>query len=344
MAASLRRNHFNTISFGIFLLNPNMHMIKQSVLFLSFFCVTIFAFAQDDIPVKALPTEIFRPVKKATDTDTMKWDWKRGGLVSLNIAQGSLSNWAAGGDNFSLAVNSYLNYFMWHKQGKHTWDSNLDVYFGFVQTTSLGKRKNDDRIDFISKYGYNIDTLQKLYLSTLFDFRTQFFDGYTYMGDSGTLSSTLLSPAYMFLSQGFDYKGLKNFSIFISPVTGRWTIVASNRLTGKGLYGVPGTQHSVLELGAFASVNYASAVMKNVSYHGRMDLFSNYQQKPGNVDMFFTNMLAFKINKYLSASYNLDMVYDDDVKLFGPSKNSPGLQLKSLIGIGFAMPISSVSN
>lgn len=319
--------------------------MKRKLFFvLAFFCFHFFAIGQDDIPVKLIPAEIFRPVRKTTNDDTAKWDWKRGGLVSANLAEGSLKNWAAGGDNFSLAVNAYLNYFIWHKKNKHTWDSNLDMYFGFVQTTSLGSRKNDDRIDFISKYGYRIDTSDKLYLSTLFDFRTQFFDGYTYSGDSSFFSSTLLSPAYTFLSQGLDYKPAQNFSIFLSPLTARLTIVANNKLAAKGLYGVPMNKHSILELGAFTSINYSTPVMKNITYRGRVDLFCNYQNKPGNVDIFSTNMLSFKINKYLSATYSLDMIYDDDVKLFGPLKNSPALQLKSLIGIGFMMPFSEKLN
>jgi hypothetical protein len=44
--------------------------------------------------------ETSRTIKK--DADTSKWNWKKGGLLSMNLAQGSLSNWAAGGDNFSL--------------------------------------------------------------------------------------------------------------------------------------------------------------------------------------------------------------------------------------------------
>ena len=34
----------------------------------------------------------------------------------------------------------------------------LHVNFGYIKTTSLGSRKNDDRIDFISKYGYTLNT------------------------------------------------------------------------------------------------------------------------------------------------------------------------------------------
>jgi hypothetical protein len=48
-----------------------------------------------------------------------------------------------------------------------------------------------------------------------------------------------------------------------------------------------------------------------------------------------TNFFTFKINKYFSASYSLDLIYDDKINIFGPLKKSPGLQLKSIIGIGY---------
>ena len=54
--------------------------------------------AQDNV-VNALKREQNRNFKKDNDTTT-NWNWKRGGMMSFNLAQGSLSNWAAGGDNF----------------------------------------------------------------------------------------------------------------------------------------------------------------------------------------------------------------------------------------------------
>ena len=33
------------------------------------------------------------------------------------------------------------------------------------------------------------------------------------------------------------------------------------------------------------------------------------------------------------------MMYDDKIRIFGPNKTSPGLQLKSIIGIGYVRPL-----
>ena len=71
------------------------------------------AIAQQAV-VDNLRKETSRTIKK--EADTAKWNWKQGGLLSFNVSQGSLSNWAAGGDNFSLSISSYFNYFFYYKK------------------------------------------------------------------------------------------------------------------------------------------------------------------------------------------------------------------------------------
>lgn len=294
--------------------------------------------AQDNV-VNALKRESNRNIRKDNDTST-NWNWKKGGMMSFNLAQGSLNNWASGGDNFSLTVNGYFNYYVFYKKDRHYWDNNLDVYLGFIQSTSVGSRKNDDRFDLLSKYGYKMDSVGKWYLTGLVNFRSQFFDGYNYKNNIGDFTSTFLSPAYIILSAGFDYKPDNKLSIFLSPLTSRWVLVLNKTLSDKGQYGVPKGSNSFNEIGAFATVNYNQVIAKNIFYKGRVDLFSNYKDKPQNVDLFMTNILSFKINKYFSATYALDLIYDDNVRLFGATKDAPGLQSKSLIGIGFLKQIN----
>jgi hypothetical protein len=36
----------------------------------------------------------------------------------------------------------------------------------------------------------------------------------------------------------------------------------------------------------------------------------------------------------------LDLIYDDKIRIFGPLKKSPGLQTKSIIGIGYFKSLS----
>jgi hypothetical protein len=312
-------------------------MKRMVVLITLVFCFS--AGKAQDLVVSRFRNETSRTIKKEADTST--WTWKRGGLMSFNLAQGSLSNWAAGGDNFSLSVNGYFNYFFFYKKGRQSWDNNFDLNLGFLQSSSLGSRKNDDRFDYLSKYGYKMDTVGKWYLSGLFNFRSQFFDGYTYANPAPDFSSSLLSPAYLIVSGGFDYKPTQNISVFLSPLTSRSTFVMNDKLAQKGVYGLQVGSHALMEVGAFATINYNNTIAKNITYKGRLDLFSNYQNKPQNIDLFMTNLFSFKINKYFSATYSLDLIYDDDIGLFGPNNTSPALQTKSLIGIGFLKPLNT---
>ncbi len=312
-------------------------MKKWIVLVLITFSVN--AITAQELIVGKLRSETSRTIKKEADTST--WNWKKGGLLNFTLAQGSLSNWAAGGDNFTLAISGYMNYYFFYKKGRHYWDNNAEMNLGFVQTTSLGGRKNDDRVDYLSKYGYKMDSLGKWYLSALFNFRSQLFDGYTYSNNVGELSSSFLSPAYMILSAGFDYKPSDKMSVFLSPLTSRSTFITKKALSDKGSYGIPKGDYMMNQVGAFITLNYNNAeIMKNIGYKGRLDLFSNYGDHPHNIDIFMTNLMSFRINKFFSATYSLDLIYDDDVRLFGPTKTSPGLQLKSLIGIGFLKPLA----
>ena len=302
----------------------------KKILLLAGVFSSLLSYSQDET-VKKIRSESEKNVKK-DPADTTNKTWKKGGLYSLNLSQGSLNNWAAGGDKFSLAVNSLLSLYAFYKKDKNSWDNTFDFNLGYVNTTSLGSRKNDDRFDLLSKYGYALTS--KLNVATLFNLRSQLFKGYTYKNNIKSLSSNFMAPGYILLSLGLDYKPTKELSIFVSPSTARFVIVKDTALSNKGLYGVEPGKKSNFEFGAFASINYLKEFNKNLTYKGRLDLFSNYRHNPQNVDLYMTNALNIKFSKVLSATWSVDLIYDDDVRLFGDNQKSAALQLKSLVGIG----------
>jgi hypothetical protein len=181
----------------------------------------------------------------------------------------------------------------------------------------------------LSKYGYEI--APKWYVSTLFNFRTQFTNGYTYSKDAldrdvKTLSSASFAPAYVLLSLGIDYRPVDYFSVFISPITERLVIVTEDSLSSVGAYGVEPGKTTRSEIGAFLSAKFNKEIAKNIVYTSRLDLFSNYRSNPQNVDLYFTNVLAMKVNKFISANIALDLLYDDNA--------IKKLQVRQLLGVG----------
>lgn len=294
-----------------------------------------FTLMAQDPGIKDLKKEASKNIGR-NPGDTTNKTWKLGGLFNVNINQGSLSNWSAGGDKFSFSLNSYLNVYAFYKKKKNSWDNSLDLAYGIVNTTSLGSRKAGDRIDLLSKYGYAISP--KWNAAALFNLRTQFTKGYAYSKttaglDTASVISKTFAPAYILLSLGFDYKPNANFSLFLSPLTERWVVVSDKLI--KPLYGVAPDKNARNELGAFLSANYTAKLGTNFTYKSKLDLFSNYKQNPQNVDIFWTNALSAKLTRYINFSFNLDMVYDDNTKNVNPAKG-PAPQWLQLMGIGFA--------
>ena len=291
------------------------------------------ALAQDNV-IMNLQKESQKVIKLKSDPN-QKNKWQKGILNNLTFSQASLSNWAAGGDKFSISLGSILNMYARYSKDKMRWDNNFDFNLGYVNSTSLGSRKNDDRFDLVSKVGYSLN--DKSNLAFLGNLRSGFFKGYTYSGTKKNFTSNLMSPGYLLNSAGWDYRPNKTISLFLSPFTARWVFVTDPVLSLKGLYGVKPGQHLNFELGAYATINYLKEINPNVVYKAKLDLFSNYRNKPQNVDFFMTNLLSVKISKLFNVTWAVDLIYDDDAKLFGPNKTSPALQFKSLVGLGIQL-------
>jgi hypothetical protein len=185
--------------------------------------ISILGMCQDE-SVKQLQKAAAKSVK---DDTTHKSGWKKGATLNLGIAQGATSNWAAGGERSSLAINTYVNLFSNYKHDKIRWSNNLDLFYAVMNNSSQGKRKNDDRIDLFSKYTYQVKP--KLGFGMVGNFRTQFTDGYDYSKTPFARTSTFMSPAYVTLAPGFDWSPTNYFSIFFSPISARFVYVEIGR-------------------------------------------------------------------------------------------------------------------
>ena len=262
-------------------------------------------FAQDNSAI-SLEKDFKSKLTKAPD-DTSKKVWRKGGVIGLNVSQSNLSNWAAGGDDYSLSINTAISGFAYYKKGKDSWDNTVNFNLGYMNTTSQGARKNDDKFDIQSKYGRALN--KKLDMSMLFNIHSQFFKGYTFIDATNkTLNSDFMAPGYILYGLGLDYKPQKDLSIFFSPLTARWVIVNNDSLSAKGAYGVTPGSKSKFQLGAYGTVSYKVAINKNVGYTGRFDIFSDYLNHPENMAINMTNLFAVKISNALAVTYSLDFI------------------------------------
>ncbi len=300
-------------------------------------------------------------ILKAQTTAIKDTLWRKGGIISVNFNQVSLSNWAAGGDN-AIALNTLVSVFANYKHKKIAWDNNLDLAYGIIKQGDQNMQKNEDKIDLTSKIGYDAYK-GKWYYTFLFNFKSQFAKGYAYPNDS-TIVSQFGAPAYVLGSIGMDYKPNDKFSLFISPLTAKFTIVNDQNLADAGSYGVDPAEFDALgnkikdgktlraEFGAYLNAKFQKEIITNVNLMTKLELFSNYADNPQNVDVNWQVLLAMKVNKYISASVYTQLIYDDNtpVPLYeGSGLNKtvagfgPRTQFKEVLGIGLSYKFNSYS-
>lgn len=278
--------------------------------------------------------------------------WKNGGVLSLNLAQTSLTNWAAGGQN-SFAVNGLFSVFVNHQGENSSWTNSLDIGYGILKQNGFDMRKTDDKFDFLSKYGRR--AFDGVYYAALLNFKTQMSIGYNYPNPANPSESVkisnLMAPGYLIGALGLDYKPNPYFSAFVAPLTAKFTFVLDEDLSTAGAYGVDPGESVNTEMGAYLRMIYTrndfkNEFMKNISFTSKVDFFSNYLKNPQNIVVNWENLISMKINRFISASLSTQLLYDDKIRVpFDVNGNDliePGegasskIQFKEIIGVGFS--------
>ena len=92
------------------------------------------------------------------------------------------------------------------------------------------------------------------------------------------------------------------------------------------------------ELGAMLRLVYVNRFYKDrIGLNSRLELFSNYLSKPQNVDVLFDVVLDYQLLRFLTAKFQLTLVYDDDQKITTDSgQKMAALQVRQMLGVGLA--------
>lgn len=284
-------------------------------------------------------------MREANDTSNIHW--RKGGTIALNGQQVSLTNWAAGGQS-AISASGLLSLFANYTQGNTVWSNNLDLAYGVIKQASNRKWwKNDDRIQFTTKYGYK--AFDHCYYTALGDFKSQFAPGYNYPNDS-TQISNFMAPAYVVAAIGLDYRPDKSFSVFLAPATTRITIVNDDSLAKQGAFGVqkevrdPVTGQVTTpylkmrqQYGGYFKLMLKKTIMENIDFATTLELFSDYLHKPQDLYVNWTTLTTMKVNKYISATLSTQMIYDEAVMIKDrDGKVGPRLQFKQVLGVGLS--------
>ncbi|MCA0932801.1 DUF3078 domain-containing protein [Lutimonas saemankumensis] len=273
--------------------------------------------------------------KKARDP---VW-WKHENSVGLDLNEVAFVNWNAGGQNSISGL--FKVFFARNYEKLYTlWNNEISARYGLNNQQNTGLIKTDDEIRISSSFGYRKDTISKWYFSSQFNFRTQFTDGYKEPDDEDPISR-FFAPAYLHLGIGSKYY-LKDdlFSIYMSPLTLKATYVFDEKLSNEGAFGVTPGENSRHELGILIRSKWEKEIFKNVAMVNDLELYTDYINNFGNIDVDWVLSFQFKINKVFQASFRTHLIYDDDIKI--KETNEDGevetlgarVQLKQQLGIG----------
>lgn len=267
--------------------------------------------------------------------------WKFKSLYSLSGTQTSFVNWNAGGRN-NISVIGSLNASAYYTKENIKWTNDLNFALGgikYFDNKGIAAQKTDDRLELASSFGMQLS--KGFFLTVASSFRTQSINGYAYPNDSIPVSS-FMAPGYLNLAIGADFRKSDSFNIFFSSVALKSTFVFDDSLSAKGSFGVnPGTRYRQ-EYGAYLKVKYNTTLAKNIEMKSKLELFSNYLNKPQNIDVNTELILLFRVNSLVSASAQWNLLYDDDIKIKDANgKIGPRTQFKSVIGIGLSYKLES---
>jgi hypothetical protein len=209
------------------------------------------------------------------------------------------------------------------------------------QSNSL---KKEDRLALNLSMGRRLFGAQRLFLSGQIDLKTQFDKGEGQLenGERGTVSR-FFAPAYVVGSLGLRYNSPFHLKMTLSPVSGRFTFVVDTSLSRYvgGMVEEETPLSFKTELGAYAEILYEQKILNNLSISSRMELFSNYQDKPQNIDVDWQTTLDYKISKWFSIIFYSRIVYRDKSRYYkidhdtgASTLHGPDVQWNESINVG----------
>ncbi len=279
--------------------------------------------------------------------------WEIENSFGINLSEVAFVNWNAGGDN-AVSGLGFLKLARKYKFNNFQWDNNLDLRYGLNAQDGRKLRKTEDVIRLSSNLGFRKDTISNWFYSVQLNFNTQFSNGYKYP-DRDNPISRFMAPGYLLLGAGTSFITKdQRFNLYMSPLTQKSTFVLDQGLADNGAFGVqkaildengnvitPGENH-MMELGILITNNVNYTIAANIALKSRLNLYTDYLDDFGNIDVDWELNLDMKVNKYISTSLGTQLIYDDDIRFDVVQSDNgaiidpgiPKIQFKQVLGVG----------
>ena len=271
--------------------------------------------------------------------------WKNSGNALFLVNQSSFSNWTSGGQS-SVSGTLKIDYTFNYSDNGWDWDTKVISNFGLNKISGSDfLKKTDDRIEINSVLGkkFNNDIIGRWSYSSFFNFQTQFAKGYRFGNDANgnpnrTEKSRFFSPATVQLGVGMYWKKSKDLWVNVAPMTGKLILVnrkfTENLNENQTYFGVKKGGNSRFELGASIRSYYKSEIFQNVTMENRLSLYSDYLDRPQNIDFDCTFNFIMKVNQYVSTNLIFQFVYDDN--------EIRRVQVREVLGVGLNIDLSKI--
>ena len=271
--------------------------------------------------------------------------WKNSGNALFLVNQSSFSNWTSGGQS-SISGTLKIDYNFNYSDNGWDWDTKVISNFGLNKISGSDfLKKTDDRIEINSVLGkkFNNDIIGRWSYSSFFNFQTQFAKGYRFGKDANgnpnrTEKSRFFSPATVQLGVGMYWKKSKDLWVNVAPMTGKLILVnrrfTENLNENQTYFGVKKGGNSRFELGASVRSYYKSEIFENVTMENRLSLYSDYLDRPQNIDFDCTFNFIMKVNQYVSTNLIFQFVYDDN--------EIKRVQVREVLGVGLNIDLSKI--
>ena len=302
----------------------------------------------DDIPLtSAVPKRVLATL---TPIEEIPIYWNFGFNSSFALNQNYLSNWARGGESSLAGMIDISGRAVYDdKANKVQWTSSGRLRYGTIRTREHGFRTSTDIIEVNSQY--NKELRKKLDFSAVLYGKTQLAEGFRYPNDSVVVSK-FFNPGTFTVGVGMEYEPFKDTKLNFSVLSYRSTFVLDTANINQTTHGVDSDKRARREMGGQLVINNKMNLFDDLTIENAVRLFSNYLDKPQNIDVDWEINLQKRVSYYFTISINLHIIYDENI-LFpvldgegnpvtlpdGSPKERPRLQLKQFLGVTMSLSI-----
>ena len=274
--------------------------------------------------------------------------WELGAGLGADLGQLLQFNPKVGQGENRIGLGANLTFYARLKRGLRHWDNNASFNFavqklgqgvlppGFNDNERQPYQKSIDELRLASQYSREFGEGNPFGYGVEATFVTQLLPTYQDSAGRNLLKDIdgnnearpigrFLSPATFTLSPGITYRPSEHFDALLSPASYKTVFIKDADVAGvrgpdgRRLYDYVDPdgegRRSLQQFGASLRVNFSNTFLPNerLLVKTTLGLFSNYLDRPKNVDLDWRTEIGLEIVGGLTVTLNTTLLYDDDV-------------------------------